>query len=250
MRSDPQEVRERFTATAREIQTLAFIPRDTELQQAAVERARQLFALIKEQKARAIQEADELWANELLLMELAATAVTEQLHMCLALKREAPEAAWDHLVNAQSACEAAIKVRRQVDSGPEPSALENLLEYLLHVEATVFPPQVFMSIGGTVDERECSICGQNYDACGHIKGRAYMGRVCSTILRDVTVEEASLVDIPANKHARVTHFSDGGGRRNKMTWRLEADSNVPAAERGVAASMRRFLSSSRRTGNG
>lgn len=223
MRSDPQSVRERFTATAQELQTLAFIPRDSDLQQLAVERAGQLIDFLMDQKAGAIKAGDEPWANELLLLELAATAVTEQLKMCLALKREAAEAAWDHLVHAQSACLGAIKVRQQVDFGPEPEALENLHAYLLQIEATVFPPQSFMSIGGTVGHRECSICGQEYEDCDHIKGRAYTGRMCCTILRNIDLEEVSLVDEPANKCARVTHFSDGGGRRNKMTWRLGAD---------------------------
>ncbi len=230
MRSDRQEVHERFTAVAQEMQTLAFIPRDTELQEASLEDARQLIAFLEEEKARAIEDSDERWANELLLMELAATVVTEQLQMCLALKGGAAEAAWDHLVSAQSACEAAMKVRRQVESGPDPAAFEALLAYLLLLESTIFPPQSFMSFGGTAGERECSICGQEYDDCEHIKGRAYMGRICATILRNITVEEVSLVERPANKRARVTHFSDEAGRRNKMTWRLEADANVPAAE--------------------
>jgi hypothetical protein len=235
MGTDPQEVRGRFTMTAREMQTLAFIPRDTELQEDTAKRARQLIAFLGEEKEVAIGADDETWANELLLMEYAATAVVEQIDMCVALKRETPELAWDHLVRAQSACRAAIGVRRQVNSGPEPSALVHLLEYLIQVEATVFPPQSFMSIGGTAHGQECSICGQEYDECRHVKGRAYMGRMCYTILHDVTVEEVSLVDIPANKHSRVTHFAEAGGRRNKMTWRLEADVDAPSAELEVEA---------------
>jgi hypothetical protein len=235
MSSDLAQVRECFTATASEIQTLAFVPRDTELQHATLERARALIALLEKRKAKAIEAQDEVAANELLLMEFAAVAITEQLQMCVSLKRDAAEAAWDHLVRAQVACEAAIRVRGQVGCGPDLTQLENLLAHLLQIETTVFPPLSFMSIGGIVGERECSVCGQPYDGCSHIKGRAYMGRMCYTIIRDIRVEEVSLVDRPANKHARVTHFSDTGGRRNKMTWRVEVDPHRPAAERSVEA---------------
>lgn len=235
MSSDLQQIREYFSAVARDIQSLAFIPRDMELQQEALQEARRLSATLRAYKTRAIEGQDELSANEALLMELATGAITSQLQMCIALKQNAAEAAWDHLVDAQYACEAAINVRRQLESGPDASQLENLLSHLVQTEVTVFPPQAFMSIGGTVDDRQCSICGQQYDDCGHIKGRAYMGRMCHTILRSVRLEEVSLVFNPANKRARVTRFSDGNGKRNKMTWRLEGDADAPAAERGIEA---------------
>src|SRR5215204_2614457 len=110
MNSELTDLRACFTTTAREIHTLAFITRDSELQNAALERARALLVLIDDRKAEAVEADDELSANELLLMELAAVAITEQLEMCVSLKQDAPEAAWDHLVRAQAACEAALRV--------------------------------------------------------------------------------------------------------------------------------------------
>jgi len=179
-------------------------------------------------KQIAVSEQDEPTANELLWLELALATITSQLRMCIALKEDAAEAAWDHLVDAQAACSSAIRLQNQI-GGPAPiDHLENHHSWLLEIETVIFPPQSFMSIGGTVSQRECSICGRSYAACDHVRGRAYMGRLCHTIISMMEVVEVSLVTSPANKRARVTHFSEGSMRRNKMTWRLEDTPDPPA----------------------
>ncbi len=210
-----------FEKIATEAQTLSFLPRDTTLQAAATEHIDQFLQLLGETKGLAVSEGNEEAANTILSMELALDTVRHQLQMWVALKRDAPESAWDHLVDAQQSCDAAISVRRQLPSKPQVTGLENLSGVLNLIEQVVFPPQVFCSFGATVHSRTCSICGREYDDCGHIRGRAYMGKLCYTILRELDVREVSIVPHPANKRARVTHFSDGTKMRNRMTWRLE-----------------------------
>jgi hypothetical protein len=227
MSEDLELLRERFITIVNNSQTLAFIARDTSLQNEAISQSAEFGAELEASKAIAAASNDEATANEVLLMELALGSVASQLKMCVAIKEEEAEKAWDYLVDAQTSCQAAIKVRRQLDSGPGASNLEQLLAWLLQIEAAVFPQQAFLSIGGTVRRRDCSICGGAYDACEHVKGRAYMGRLCHTIISEMSLAEVSLVDNPANKRARVTHFSDGEKRRNKMTWRLEEPSHTP-----------------------
>jgi len=68
----------------------------------------------------------------------------------------------------------------------------------------------------------CGICGSDYEDCGHVSGRAYMGRLCCRIVRQfASLDHVAIVEEPADKRCRVTHFSEGDKRRNKMTWRLE-----------------------------
>jgi hypothetical protein len=176
---------------------------------------------LETEKVTVVSDQDEGKANTILSMELALTTVWHELEMWMDLKRDRPDSAWGHLVDAQVCCSAAINVRRQLAARHSTDGLENLQRKLEVLEQLVFPPQVFTSIGGTTKVRECSICGNSYDDCSHIKLRAYMGSLCHVIIRDVRLREISLVPDPANKHCRVTHFSDSGKRRNKMTWRLE-----------------------------
>jgi hypothetical protein len=222
MSSELALLREEYTAVTKRLQTMAFITRDATLQEEALEDSSSLNERLGCHKAMAVQSQDEQSANEVLLMELLLEGVTSQVRMWLALKRHAPEEAWGHLVDAQGSCLSAISVRRQLSNGPDPARLDNLQAWLETIEATVFPPQAFLSIGGRAHQRECSICGLDYDECGHIRGRAYWGQLCHTIIREMAVDEVSIVLNPANKRCRVTHFSEHGRRRNKMTWRLEA----------------------------
>jgi len=213
------QLREEFERLAEEAQTLTFLPRGTELQEQACARIEGFLGVLAATKVACVQSLDEVGANTVLDLELSLEVVRAELNMWLDLKRDAPEAAWDSLVSAQDLCENAIQVRRQV--GGDSSGLENLSMKLLLIEQMVFPPQAFNSVGGIADRRECSVCGGDYETCDHIKGRAYMGQVCHTRLFLREVREVSIVTDPANKRCRITHFSDQGKMRNKMTWRLE-----------------------------
>src|SRR5712692_4281618 len=217
-----------FEIIARAAQTLAFLPPDTQLQVEVIERIDKFTRSLTDRKSVPIREEDETSANILLSMELVLTTVRHQLQLWIELKTGAAESAWDNLVDAQQACDAAIGVRRQVTSNAQAQGLENLLSALRLIEQLVFPPQVFLSIGASVRSRKCSVCNGEYDQCGHIRGRAYMGKLCHTILHELDIQEVSIVPYPANKRARVTQFADGDKWRNRMTWRLDERHSDPS----------------------
>jgi len=221
---------EQFETVAREAQTLAFLPRATELQLVTRETVSEFLRTLDSQKQAMVANGDELAANTILAMELSLKAVLHELHMWIILKSDTPDEAWDRLVDAQSACHDALRVRQQLQL--ESSGLENQLQKLLLLEQLVFPPQMFQSIGGTVARQECSICHEAYDECSHIKRRAYQGALCHVIIHLADLREISIVSDPANKHCRITHFSEGSRMRNKMTWRLEEPNSIKAAPGG------------------
>lgn len=215
------ELLSEFHEVAERAQTLAFLARAKELQERMVNELATYLDSLAERKRAAVEQSDELAANTLLSMELAIEVVREQLLLYVALKDDLGESAWAHLVHAQKLCKDAVAVRRQLRQGHEVAGLQTLFETLEIFEKLFFPPQVFVSIGGRATSRECTICLGDYAICDHVKGRAYMGRLCVTIIRKLTPEEVSIVTNPANKLARATHFPDAGGMRNTMTWRLE-----------------------------
>jgi hypothetical protein len=211
----------RFEVIAEEMQALTFMPRAIELQEAALESGRGFLAELAQAKKLQSDRGDAEVANTILAMELAIQCVQSELAMWVDLKRDRPEAAWDHLVAAQNVCQSAIAIRRQLKSTLPTAGLENLYRKLMSIEQVVFPPQLYLSVGGCTRDRECSICRGNYDECDHIKGRAYLGEVCHVTIRHVELEEVSLVEEAADKRCRVTSFSVGGRKRNRMTWRFE-----------------------------
>jgi hypothetical protein len=213
------QLADRFQQIADEAQTMTFMPRAIELQRGAVERVDEFIEVLAAHRASAIAAADEESANAMLATELSLRTVREELGMWITLKENRPEDAWNHLISAQDLCASALTIRAQI--GMPSQGLQNLEEKLLVIERVVFPPQVFMSVGGRAKYRECSICHSDYEECGHVKGRAYMGETCHVILAECELEEVSLVDDPADKRCRVTHFSNQGQSRNRMTWRLE-----------------------------
>ena len=66
---------------------------------------------------------------------------------------------------------------------------------------------------------ECSICGKEYGECNHVRGKAYMGKFCSRILKDFEAKDVSFVNEPASKRHRVIAFTDNGVTRDFLTWK-------------------------------
>ena len=124
--------------------------------------------------------------------------------------------AWDNLIEAQGHVSTAIKAHDKF------SYLEKYADKLSELEHLLFPRQSFCSPGMIVRESECSICKQDYGECDHIKGMAYMGELCVRIIKKAEFRELSLVENPANKHARIT-FCRQGGNRDMMTWRIKKE---------------------------
>lgn len=204
-----------FNKLTEEAQTMTFATRDLGLQKDARKKLLRFRNRIKKWKDKFAQARESDMANRFLSIELTNLSLIAELTMWIDLKENRPEKAWDSLIEAEEWASAAMRAH------PCGYHLEHNLRKLHMIERIVFPPQTFVSVGAVVRNEECSICGEAYRDCEHIAGRAYMGELCSVICRGVEPREVSIVDDPADKRCRVTHFSEAGGRRNKMTWRLE-----------------------------
>jgi hypothetical protein len=195
----------------REGTKLCFLVRDTDLQQAHVEKLNLLRKEASQVKSMCINDEDS--ANLILALEYSLEAQLNELNMWLALKKNEAGMAWGYLVDAQSATQWAIRAHRVAETSSTNQ------ERLMLVERLIFPPQLFLSTGMVVKEDLCSICGSIYGECDHIIGRPYNGELCFRKITKLEVQEVSLVDHPANKHCRILFIEEEGMKRDYLTWR-------------------------------
>ncbi len=207
-----------FNHITREAETLTFITRDKEMQEKATANLKKLLEQTEKIKAEFAANQEEDDANLMLGFKCAIHSLMQQLNMWIELKNNKPDKAWDLLIEAQEAAQGAMRAHSSFEH------LSNYTKRLFALEHLVFPPQVFNSAGFIVDRQECSICKSDYDECLHLVGKAYMGSFCSIILKEVEIDHVSIVESPADKRCRITHFEEGGKRRNRMTWKFEEKS--------------------------
>lgn len=208
---------ELFNATVEGATNLTYIVRDSNLQREALAKLSMLAANVEDWKKRAISEQDENYANIFLGCECVIEALISELNMWLQLKDGRPDDAWKSLVDAQMATRDAVR------SNDGFSHLVARATRLVNIERVVFPDQVFLSMGLIVRRQECSICDAEYEDCPHVVGKPYMGEFCRCILRDIEPDHVAMVKEPANKQCRIIYFNAEGGKRNRMTWRVEPD---------------------------
>ncbi len=68
-----------------------------------------------------------------------------------------------------------------------------------------------VSVGCSVRNRICSVCGKDQNGCGHIRGHYYDNQLCFATLDNPTdAYEWSFVAVPAQKAAGVTKFYNKG----------------------------------------
>ena len=212
-----QEVKafqEEFRETTNECQKFCYMSRAKEYQVQAREKLKALETKAIKLKQKAITTKFEDAANALLCFEKMTSAIINELDMWIALKDDEPGAAWDFLVNAQMAIISAMQAHSIA------SNLDSYAEHLSLLEHLLFPAQMFFSPGLIIREARCSICGQEYGECDHAVGKPYMGEICSRLIIHADMEEGSIVDKPANKHARIISFTDQGVHRDFLTWRV------------------------------
>ena len=69
-----------------------------------------------------------------------------------------------------------------------------------------------VSVGCAMGMSICSVCGNEYGTCGHMKGESYDGQVCCAILQEpMDAYEFSFVAVPAQREAGVIKAL--GGRK-------------------------------------
>jgi hypothetical protein len=205
----------RFVEISSDCQKFCFMSRAKEQQEDARNRLHELYNEAHILKLDVISQKDENAANALLSLELIIQALQGELNMWLALKEDDASAAWDYLVDAQRDAINALKVH------PIGGHLDGYIQHLNILEITLFPGQMFASPGMIIGEATCSICGEEFGECDHLKGKAYMGEMCIRNINHVaSVEEVSIVENPANKHCRITSFTEKGVTRDILTWRV------------------------------
>ena len=209
---------EEFNTQLADAHAMCCITRDAQLQSEAIDSMLELQSRLSSFKTASVEQGKEDIANSLLGYECATQTLISELRMYLLLKQERPDDAWDELINAQVAAQGAIRAHSGF------SHLEHRVRQLELIEKLVFPPQVYLSVGVTLDEVECSICNASYHECDHVKGRPYMGELCGLIITKASLNEVSFVEEPADKRCRVTHIHyKDGKKRNRMTWQFEEE---------------------------
>jgi hypothetical protein len=212
--------RDHFNDVVEDVQCFAIFVRAKEFQEASIARLDDLLGECMAAKDKAIAEKAEDSANAFLALEFMIKSLTEEFRFYLALKGDDPDAAWDHLVNAQSYAANAMK------SHAVASDLEEYIKRLHDLERLLFPQPLFLSAGFIVRESECSICGAEYGECDHIKGRPYMGKLCARIVKEADLQEASVVSDPADKHCRALQYTDNGVTKNVFTQRVTSKADA------------------------
>jgi hypothetical protein len=195
--------------------------RGIEFQKQAINEFESLLKKTQKLKRTMIKSKDEKSSNILLSLENLLSAYISELKMYVFLKEDDMDKAWESLVTAQYSIRTAFQADDIVSSYDG----ELYMEKLELIEVTFFPRQTFNSIEAIVEKSECSICGQDYGKCAHVKGRPYMGQICYRKITKMKLQGVSiLVTNPANKMCRVIHFSDKGYMRDVLTWRITKDS--------------------------
>lgn len=72
---------------------------------------------------------------------------------------------------------------------------------------------ITVSIGSRTSKAICSICGQDIIAegyCDHEAGEVYNGKQCTVLLKGITHNEASFVNVPADNNAQVVGIVSEG----------------------------------------
>jgi len=191
---NPNLLIKEFNEVASIAQRKAFITIGTEIQKEEIE------ALESYRKDLAVLKKDfvnrklENEANLVYCIDNSLLSIQYELQMLVNIKEDKMNEAWGNLVNAQVVYGTVIR--------NYPFELENETGYIKRLasyEKLLFPKLVFASAGGIIKSSHCSICNSKYGKCDHLKGKLYNGELCTRIITEMELEEASLVENPANK---------------------------------------------------
>ena len=155
--------------------------------------ARAAEAIVGLRDAAAISDADR--ANALLRCDGVARCLSALIRVCLQAKLRRFGEAWDTLCDAEAAVDDACAVK------PLDAWVSAMADCVATIRET-FPPQLFNSLGMTVEKMECTICGGNPASCPHIAGRVYSGRRAARRITQYSLQEVSIVLDAANPRCR------------------------------------------------
>ena len=215
MQNEERRFVEKVNEAIRSCESLLFITRCSDLQREGIDAIAQTGDLIATEMERAVGNGNEEYANVLLGLRCVVGSLIAELLMYIGLKEEDPDAAWNHLVSAQNSLAAAAS------ASTEFSHCTIRHKRLALIETTMFPPQMFLSVGAVAIEADCSICQDDYSNCDHVSGIPYMGEFCSVLIKRADLDHVAIVDEPADKRCRIMAHGTEENRRNWMTLRRE-----------------------------
>jgi len=155
---------------------------------------------IKKLKDLVKKQNKENIANKLLLEEFLIEADLHFLKFCKAFSTGNYGTAWDDLQTTINNYWFALGIAEQI--GADSSQINEKIGKCKDIKDQ-YPRQLFASPGILVKRIECSICGKETQDCSHIKGRAYDGEMCVWIMKDVEIQELSLVTNPEDPRCRM-----------------------------------------------
>ena len=203
-----------FNEIAKNAQKKAFITIGIEIQKDEVQTLTQHQEKYKKLRLKCAGKNFENDANLLYCIENSFVTIRHELQMLINIKEDNMDEAWANLVNAQVIYGTVVR-----NSPIELITANGYLERLASYERLLFPVLYFQSMGGIIKKSTCSICGQNFNKCVHIRGRLYNGELCYREIVEFELEEVSLVETPANKHARALTIQHNGKNVDVMTLR-------------------------------
>lgn len=83
-------------------------------------------------------------------------------------------------------------------------------DQLLALE-TLYPYDIFFSMGAVIEGFDCSICGEDIDSfrCSHRRGELYRGQMALAIARNIMqLDHLAMVDKPMDKRCVITYGND------------------------------------------
>ncbi|MEZ4973083.1 MAG: hypothetical protein R2820_07210 [Cyclobacteriaceae bacterium] len=218
---NPQLLINEFNELIDTAQTKAFITVGIEIQKDEIEVLRTYRDDLKKLKSEFISKKLENEANLVFLIDNSIHAIQLELEMLVNIKEDNMSAAWGSLVQAQVTIGTVIR-NHFLDA----SFLDGFVDRLSAYEKLLFPSMMFHSVGGIIRKSLCSICNDDYNKCDHLKGNLYMGEMCVHIITKMDLEEASVVENPANKLCRTISIQVNGKSYDTLTLRtLDKDSD-------------------------
>ncbi|RZK36858.1 MAG: hypothetical protein EOO90_26545 [Pedobacter sp.] len=212
---NPRQLIDEFNQMADTAHAKAFITIGVEIQEKEITVLQNYIGDLIELKTKFISQQMEAEANLIFCIVGSLRAVQYELQMLVNLKKDKMAEAWGNLVYAQTVLGPVIRNYPLENADPVTGYLDRLASY----EKLLFPNMYFHSVGYIIKEARCSICKQDPEDCDHIKGKLYMGELCSRHIVKADLLEASLVKNPANKLCRTLSIQTGGKTIDLLTYR-------------------------------
>lgn len=213
---NPNLLIKEFNEMASIAQRKTFITVGIEIQKEEIETIKNYRNDLFNLKKQFIERKLENEANLTYCIENSLLTIQYELQMLVNIKEDKMNEAWGDLINAQVIYGTVVRnypFKFEVENG--------YVERLDRYEKLLFPKMFFSSVGGIIKKSNCSICKEAYNNCDHIKGRLYYGELCVREIIEMELEEASLVEVPANKHCRMLNTTYNGKTVDLLTLREE-----------------------------